>query len=212
MPTDTPMIQELTSLLLQPRRPRMADIGALVPAAHHDGPLTALINAAIALDDKQRAADAARIALRWGTAMIGSHTNATPTTAAAVYCGTIRLAGYLGGHGVAGYCHNHPDTAGDTTLQHHITALTNVLSHNPTMDSDQALLPLGLSLRRHLTACGYTSPDLDALTMLSRIGTVDADHRAAATGHLAHQLMENLPRRGHEAAIREALQGAPFNA
>jgi hypothetical protein len=206
MPTDTPTTQELISLLLEPRRPRMADIGMLVPAAHHDKPITTLINAAITLDNEERAADAAGIALRWGTAMMGIHTDTTPPAPTSVYIGGIRLAGYLGGHAVACYCRKHPDTAGDTTLQHHITALTSHLGQDPTPHDDQALLPLGLHLRRHLTACGYTSLDLDPLTMLSRIGRVDAGHRSTATGYLAHEIVGILSRHGDGEAIRHALR------
>ncbi|XVV10941.1 hypothetical protein ACQP2X_39805 [Actinoplanes sp. CA-131856] len=209
-PADISAPRHLIDLLRQPHRPRMASIAALVPAADHDGPISALVNAATVLDDEQRTADAARVALRWGTAMISVHTDTTPTAATAIYCGAIRLAGYLGGKAVARYCDTHPSTGGDTTLRHHVDALTNRLGHDPTADDDQAMLTLGLRLRRHLTTCGYTSPDLYAVTLFSGIGKADASCRAAAIGHLAHQIMDEQSRYSCAAAIMEAIREAPL--
>jgi hypothetical protein len=210
-PTEFPEPRQLVDLLRRPCRPHTAGIEALVPAAAHGAPITTLINWAAPFDDEPRAAAAARTALRWGTAMIETHTDVAPDTATAVYCGAIRLAGYLGGHAVARHCADHPDTTGDTTLQHHITTLTSHLGHDPTTHDDQALPPLGLRLHRHLTTCRYTSPQLYPIALLARVGTADADHRAAAIGHLAHHLVRNLPEHGRMEAVREALRGAPVS-
>ncbi|BCY11024.1 hypothetical protein [Actinoplanes sp. L3-i22] len=199
--------EDLISYLSDPRHPNMRSISELIPADHYDRPITALIRSAITGDDGRTAA-CARLAYRWGITLIRQRTDAQPTTATAVYCGGIRLAGYLGAHAVAGYSASHPETSGNDTLQHHIRAIIDELGQ-PACD-DTNLLSIGLQLRRHIMFCRYTGPDLQALTDLSRVGSTDAASRPAAIGHLAWQLTRNLPGRGYGDLIRDAVQAAPL--